>query len=197
MNITNTMKNIYVFALLMFLGTTVSAQFSLPSMEASLKGGYSIVAGSDNDFEGINISGSLLVHINENIAVGPFFSHGADMIYAEYNDNSDGLEKEADQSIIGINARFSTNRNGGLRPYLNFSFFQLEQVADFGDYRLAQKTAGFGLGLGLMIKINRNLYINAIEATARQIGDDVFFLEEGKYVIQLQAGISYNFGKSK
>ena len=193
----NTMKRILVLTSLIILGTAASAQFSLPSMEVSLKGGQSFVQGSNNDFEGINISGSLLVHINENIAVGPFFSTGIDMNFAEFDGDTPGTENDAKQSMLGLSARLSTNRNSGLRPYFNLSYFRLELVEDFGDYRLSQKTSGFGAGIGLMVKLNRNLYLNAIEISARQIGDDIFFLDGATYILQVQAGISYNFGKSK
>ena len=191
------MKKILVLAALIISGAAASAQFSLPSMEASLKGGYSLVQGSDSDFEGIIISGSLLVHINENIAIGPFYSTGVDMNFFEFDGDVEGIENDAKQSMLGLNARFSTNRNSGLRPYLNLSYFRLELVEDFGDYRLAQKTSGFGAGIGLMIKLNRNLYLNAIEISARQIGDNIFFIDGATYILQFQTGISYNFGRSK
>ncbi len=198
------MKYIYKGAILCLIMLSIStfslAQLPIPSMDAKLQGGYGIITGMETqDFEGINISGALHFHINERIAVGPFFSRGVDMNFAEEVSN-DLLENDAELSIIGLNVRLSASRSPSIRPYLNLSYFRMELIKDFGDYRLASQTNGFGAGLGLMIKLNRNLYLNAIELSARQVGDDAFeiLLEDGgDFLIQLQTGISYNLGRKK
>lgn len=192
-----TLNNYLALTFVVICSTSGWAQFRIPSMDASLKGGYSMVNGSSTDFEGVIVTGSLMIHINEHIAVGPFISQSIDMNFFENEFGFEGSENLAEQSMFGINARFSTSRSKVLRPYLNLSYYSVEMVEDFGGYRLAQKTTGLGGGIGLMIRLNRNLYLNAVEVNARQIKDDIFFLEEANLILELQAGISYNIGRKK
>lgn len=191
------LNSLFILCIVGLSSSACLAQFRVPSMDVSLKGGYSLLGSNAADVEGVIFSGSLLVHINEIIAVGPFFSRDLEVNHIEFTNTGDEIKNTAHVSVLGLNARLSTNRNGRVRPYLNLIFYQMELVNDYETYRLAQKTAGFAGGVGLMIKLNRNLYLNAIEATIYQLGDDIFFLEGAKRVLQIQTGLSYNFGRRK
>ncbi|MEP2670107.1 MAG: outer membrane beta-barrel protein [Cyclobacteriaceae bacterium] len=191
------LNSVFILCIVGLSSSAGLAQLRIPSMDVSLKGGYSLLTSTTTDVEGVIFSGSLLVHINEIIAVGPYFSRDLEVNSIEFTNTGDEIKNTAHVSVLGLTARLSTNRNGRVRPYLNLIFYQMELVNDYETYRLAQKTAGFAGGVGLMIKLNRNLYLNAVEATVYQLGDDIFFLEGAKQVLQLQTGLSYNFGRKK
>ena len=132
-------------------------------MDISLLGGYSLVPEFKSQrFAGIVKSGSVNFHITENISIGPFFSSGQNMEYL-YDEPIGGFEithweTTADQSLLGLNVRLSTNRNKILRPYLNISISQLKMEVHDIPYAFDKKATKLGIGLGLMIKATRNLY---------------------------------------
>ena len=185
-------KKLLIILCYSLVSTISNAQFSVPSMDVKLTGGYSLVQMPDNDLEGIAFVGELNVHINENIAVGPFISKDLDMHFF-----SEDQEWVADQWIYGIQVRLSTDRSHKIRPYLNFNYYKSEFVVDYEQFRTAGETSGYGAGIGLLIRLTNRIYLNAIDLNIKKPSEDLFLLPGADFIIQANAGVSYNFGRKR
>jgi len=197
-------KNSFILVLLLASSFMCQAQKSF--MDISLTGGYSLVPEFKSQrFAGTVVSVAVNIHLTENISIGPFFSTGKNMEYIRYvsydpddiESSGEDFESDGQQTLMGLNARLSTNRNRTLRPYLNLSLFQLKLDIEGEPYGFDKKATKLGVGLGLMIKATRNLYVNLFDVNAIPISDIKEFSITGKYIVLMQTGISYNFGKSK
>ena len=182
-----------VFVLLFScVATFCYAQFSIPSMDVKLYGGASLVQMPNVDFEGIIMGGEINVHINENIAVGGFYSRDFEMSFlGEFS------EYDGDQLMYGVQVRLSTDRSHKIRPYLNLNYYKSEFVIDYIDFRTAGETTGYGAGLGILVRLTNKLYLNAIDLSIKKPSKDLFLLPDATYIIQAHAGVSYNLGRKR
>ncbi len=185
-------KKLLIVLCCSLLASFCNAQFSIPSMDVKLVGGASIIPMPNVDFEGVVFSGELNIHINENIAVGPFFSKGVSMQFLGEKE-----DYEADQWIYGIQVRLSTDRSHKIRPYLNLNYYKSEFIVDYENFRTAGETSGYGAGLGLLIRLTNRIYLNAIDLSIKKPSEELFLLPGADFVIQAHAGVSYNFGRKK
>lgn len=213
-------KLLTIFLVISF--SLLKAQFTLPPADIQLKPGGNVfgVNSSNNQFfVAIDITGSLYVHVNQYLAGGFFLSRS---VWGEYQDEgnvevgsnrgvfssgftppsstpvvSEGIRNDADLFIYGISVRLSTGRIGKWRPYLNLNYFKLEIVNHFENFNLSAKSNGFGVDFGLMLQLSNKLYLNLIEASIKNLQDDIFFMEQDLDLIQARIGVTYNFGKSR
>ncbi len=188
----NYLTKSFIILVSILVSSLCHAQFSIPSMDVKLAGGASLVQMPDFDFEGVVLGGELNIHINENIAIGPFFSKGVSMQYL-----TDQEEYQSDQWIYGIQVRLSTDRSHKIRPYLNLNYYKSEFVIDYEDFRTAGETTGYGAGLGLLIRLTNRIYLNAIDLSIKKPAKELFLLPDANFIIQAHAGVSYNFGRKR
>ena len=181
------------------------AQFRIPSMDFSLKGGYINlpdnykVSGQDYSYlyESLYIQGEVNLHIGQHFAIG-YFQNRTAIISNYHSQNGNETDQDAKHLMQGINVRLSTGRSTKFRPYFQVKYILLETVVDYGSYRIATEATGTSIGGGLMLRLGNRLYLNLVEAEFGKLlkSNDVLFRDKGSFLL-LKTGISYNIGKKK
>lgn len=201
----NTHIVVIVISLLVIPCGKSNAQLRLPIFDVEFNVHQNLIPGGgekDGDVEFVettNIYGGGHIQLNQYVALGGFYSRsfrGKAKIH--YNNNS-GFENEALLLQKGLDARLSTGRAKKWRHYLAVSYFQIEMVEDLKSFRLADKTSGFGLNIGMMRRLSNNLYLNVIELGIKSMADDIFWFGGTKYtlIVDAKMGLTCNIGKKK
>jgi hypothetical protein len=201
--------SIGVFFVLMLGSAELAGQFKMPSFEVALKGGY-VNIGDDtenliegytmyNNYEAAYVQGEINFHVGQHIAAGYFHQRSVKGWYGNSHDSGgDPFEFDAAHLLHGINVRFSTGRSAKFRGYIQVKYFASEFIVDHVDYEVARKGSGVGGGLGVMMRVGHNLYINLLEVEAATLlsDSDVLFAKSDVFPTA-RIGVTYNFSKRK
>jgi len=211
------MKKVILTIFLIISFNLLNAQFKLPPMDIQFKPGGNFINGdSDNQqLAAIDLTGSFYIHVNQYLAGGIFLTRS---VFGEYFDEGnvevgtskgafssgfnqsdfDGnYQNDADILIYGFSVRLSTGRVGKWRPYLNLNYFKFEVVNHFENFNFSAESNGFGVDLGLMLKLSDKFYLNLIEGSIKKLQDEIFFMGEDLTLFQARIGVTYNFGKGR
>ena len=185
-----------------------SAQFRMPSFDVELKVHQQLIPGDGrNDgelkfLETTSYYGAVHLQLGQRIGVGVFYGksfRGTEGI--AYADGRSDQQWEALTAVQGIDLRLSAGRARKWRPYLSLVVGRLEVVEINDSYRMAGKSALYGLNLGIMRRLGNKLYLNVIEIGAKYINDKMFWFDNegpGSYpMIDAKMGLTYNIGRKK
>lgn len=182
--------------------TRTEAQFRLPSFDVSLKGGDLLIRvdaenpnGTDYAYEGFFTQAEINVHLGQRIAIGYFYNRN--ILTARY----EGAAQQVNGKHLmhGANVRISGGKGAKFRPYLNVKLFRLEAVVEYNGYNLAAQIPGAAAGAGLMIKLNRKIYLNLPEVEIGSVfnGNDEVIFNGNTTILKISAGLTYNFSKRR
>lgn len=193
-----TSRNIVIgLALVLMLPLKTIAQFRIPSFDVEAKGGIAGLLTDNWDYWMTNYQAGIHFHVNQYVAIGATYYRGTGTIGRDLRDNAFSDEEfNTEELITGLDVRFSTGRSGKLRPYLSLNYSKVEIASDFGGYRQSGKTNAIGASAGLLLKLGNRMYLNLIDATGRNLSEELFWLD-GKTHLEFKAGLLYNFGKRK
>lgn len=196
-------KFFLIGGLLIFLVEENYAQLKIPTFDVELKIQQNLIPG-DGRYDGnlafvetTNIYGGAHVQINQNVALGGFYSKSFRGVAGiRYNDNN--INQEGILLQKGLDVRLSTGRAKNWRKYLVVNYSQVEIVQANEAFRLAGKSNAFGASLGIMRKLSNNLYLNVIELGVKVMSDEIFwFNTSNKIILDGKMGLTYNIGKRK
>lgn len=204
--------NKYIIILLFsFFFLESKSQVKLPSLELTIMGGYADYEGEYN-FDGYylkpkynSITAAIggNINLNQYFAIGFFYNRSinGELDYPEYENGFfayTGPEPYPVKHLIyGIRFRASLNRIVRFRPFIQFSYYYREMVAEKPSMTIAHSNNGFSPSLGLMIKMNDRLYITIPQISILFSDEQPIFIEYtyddlgSEQFLQLEAGISY------
>lgn len=184
----------------------------LPSMDIQLKSGLTtLVDMRDKDNNLYNylspvIFGELNYNISQHFAVGAFYSKGVGGQTEFVPDVSDTDTEfyNSSHQCYGVKIRASTGRQPRFRPFVELAYGKFEMFLEKDFYRVANSSNYFGWSMGLMIRLNSKFYLILPQVSFRTRTDPFFFEVPGDFVlssyptiIEINGGVSYNFGKKK
>lgn len=198
-----------ICALLLSLGlVSTAAQFHLPPMEISFKGGLATFGMKDLSkvryrYYGPTWQGELRWNVTQHVSLGAFASTGAADFKFFLDDGTGEGRNNGGHSTYGGSIRLSTGRKPRFRPFLEVSLGKFKV-----HYIDATKTNIEGSGnfvggtLGLMIKASKNVYVTLPQITIRSRKEHFDNELQGDYYDGLKGlvdifavGLNINFGK--
>jgi hypothetical protein len=202
-------KIIILSALSVLMANVARAQFRIPTFDVELKANQHISPGRGNiedklrHFETTNIHGALHIHFGQRLALGVFYSKSfrGEAVYTYGEGSAPDVRRDLLMAIRGIDLRLSAGRARRWRPYISGTVSRIELVQDNVVYRVAGKSAMYGVNIGVMRRLSNNLYLNLIEIGGKYINDKMFWFDDngsgGALMVDAKMGLTYNFGKRK